>query len=257
MRWPGVTATMRPDRLRELAGARAAAFAGLLPGAGEVFGAPPTERAAPEVELRRAFEGVTSMLCGLAARAPVLLVLDDLQNAGQATVEFLHYLARRAGPARLLVIATVRAEEGASVVDALADVAGRIDLGPLPADAVVPVGDRRPARASLAEVILRRTGGHALFVTETLRGLAAGESGVPESLRAAVLARLRRAGPDTDELLRAGAVLGATVDPGGRGRPVGGARTRRRAPLRAGRRESAARRWPTGRTSSPTTWCRR
>jgi len=30
---------------------------------------------------------------------------------------------------------------------------------------------------------------------------------------AAVLARLRRAGPDTDELLRAGAVLGATVDP--------------------------------------------
>ena len=208
----GLTAMMRPDRLRELAGARAAAFAGLLPGAGEVFGVPPTERAAPEVELRRAFEGVASMLCGLAGRSPVLVVLDDLQNAGQATVEFLHYLARRAGSARLLVIATVRAEEGAFVVDALADVTSRIDLGPLPADAVAQLA-AEAGLGELAEVILRRTGGHTLFVTETLRGLAAGESGVPESLRAAVLSRLRRAGSGTEELLRAGAVSGATVDP--------------------------------------------
>ena len=81
-----------------------------------------------------------------------------------------------------------------------------------PADAVAQLA-REAGRGELAEVILRRTGGHALFVTETLRGLAAGETGVPESLRAAVLARLRRAGPGTEELLRAGAVLGATVDP--------------------------------------------
>ena len=71
-------------------------------------------------------------------------------------------------------------------------------------------GARRDHRGSWRLPVGRFT---ALFVTETLRGLAAGESGVPESLRAAVLARLRRAGPDTDELLRAGAVLGATVDP--------------------------------------------
>ena len=81
-----------------------------------------------------------------------------------------------------------------------------------PADAVAQLA-LEAGRGELAEVILRRTGGHALFVTETLRGLAAGETGVPESLRAAVLARLRRAGPGTEELLRAGAVLGATVDP--------------------------------------------
>jgi DNA-binding SARP family transcriptional activator len=41
----GLVATMRPDRLRELEGARVAAFAGLLPAAGQVFGAPPAERA--------------------------------------------------------------------------------------------------------------------------------------------------------------------------------------------------------------------
>lgn len=207
-----LTASIRPDRLRELAGAEAAAFAGLLSGAGDVFGSPPMERAAPEVELRRAYEGVTAMLSALGAGPPVLMVLDDLQNVGQATVEFLHYLARRSGSARLLVVATVRAEEGASVIDALGDVAIRIGVGSLP-DAAVAQLAAEAGQAEHSEAILRRTGGHALFVTETLRGLAAGESGVPETLRAAVLARLRRAGPTIEKLLHAGAVLGATVDP--------------------------------------------
>ena len=60
---------------------------------------------------------------------------------------------------------------------------------------------------------MRRTRGHTLFVVETLRALAAGDRGAPESLQQVVLARLRRVGPATEELLRAGAVLGATVDP--------------------------------------------
>jgi DNA-binding SARP family transcriptional activator len=209
----GLVATMRPDRLRELEGARVAAFAGLLPAAGQVFGAPPAERAAPEVELRRAYEGVTAMLSALATQRTLLLVLDDLQNAGRATVDLLHYLARHLGPARLLAIATIRAEEGAATIDELTDVAGQIELGPLPAVTVSELASAA-GHGDLADVIFRRTRGHTLFVTEALRGLAAGEPGIPESLRAAVLARLRIAGPVTEELLRAGAVLGASVDPG-------------------------------------------
>jgi DNA-binding SARP family transcriptional activator/tetratricopeptide (TPR) repeat protein len=208
----GPVATMRPDRLRELSGARAAAFAGLLPGARELFGPPPAVRAMPEVELRRAFEGVTAMLLGLTEQRTVLLVLDDLQNAGQTTVDLLHYLARHVATARLLVLATIRAEEGAATIDAFTEVAGLVELGPLPADAVARLASGA-GHGDLAGMIVRRTRGHALFVTEILRGLAAGESGVPESLRTAVLARLRRAGPGTEELLRAGAVLGASVDP--------------------------------------------
>ena len=46
-----------------------------------------------------------------------------------------------------------------------------------------------------------------------LRALASGDAGVPESLRTAVQARVRRAGPAVEALLRAAAVLGATVDP--------------------------------------------
>lgn len=208
----GLVAMMRTDRLRDLSGARAAAFAGLLPTAGPVFGAPPAERAAPEAELRRAYEGVTAMLSGLAEQRTLLLVLDDLHNAGQATIDLLHYLARHLGTAPLLAIATIRAEEGAATVDTLTGVADRVELGPLPAAAVSRLASDA-GHGHLAELIFRRTRGHTLFVTESLRALAAGEPGIPESLRAAVLARVRSAGPATEELLRAGSVLGAAVDP--------------------------------------------
>jgi DNA-binding SARP family transcriptional activator/tetratricopeptide (TPR) repeat protein len=166
----------------------------------------------PAPDSRRVFEAVGALLRGLTTDRPLLLVLDDLHNAGLATVELVVHLARRLGGARLLVVATVRLEEGAHALDALSDTATRIDLGPLPVTAVATLAERA-GHAELTGAIVRRTRGHPLFVVEILRGLADGEPGVPASLRAAVQTRVRRAGPEIEELLRAGAVLGATVDP--------------------------------------------
>ena len=164
------------------------------------------------MQRRQAFHSVLTFLRELAARNPVLLMLDDLQYAGQSTVEFVHYLGRHAGRARLLVIATVRAENDAEVGAALAAVASRVDLGPLGADAVGQLA-RQAGQAALADRILRQTRGHTLFVVEVLRALADGDSGLPESLRSAVQARARRLGAEAEQLLRAAAVLGAAVDP--------------------------------------------
>ncbi|WP_344253746.1 ATP-binding protein, partial [Pseudonocardia hydrocarbonoxydans] len=202
-----------PD-LRELAGRRAGALAGLLAGLDDV---PEDRHDDPAEQRRRVCDGLARVLCGLAGRAPVLLLLDDVHNAGLATVELLHVLARRAAAARLLVVAVLRAEEGRAALDALADVATRVDLGPLDDDAVARLADRAGHGGRAAE-IAARTRGHTLFVVETLRALDTasgdtGERGVPESLQEVVLARLRRAGPECEEVLRAGAVLGATVDP--------------------------------------------
>jgi DNA-binding SARP family transcriptional activator/tetratricopeptide (TPR) repeat protein len=204
--------TRLPAEVVALAGPCAPDLAGLLPQLSSVLGPPAPERGSPEMELRRVFEAVAHVLRGLAAVAPVMLLLDDLQNAGIATVELLHYLARRMGGHRILAVATVRAEEGEGALAALAGVSRRVDVGPLDEAAVarLAAADGYP---ELAATILRRTRGHTLFVVETLRGLRAGESGVPESLQSAVLARLHRAGEEAEELLRAGAVLGATVDP--------------------------------------------
>ena len=209
-----VVRAIPPARMQDLAGGHAAALARLVPEVAELLGPIPAARPeTADIERRRAFEAVTAFIRALAGRGPVLLSLDDLQNAGRATVELLHYLARHVPGSRLLAVATVRAEEGAGVLDSLADVSLRIDLGPLPPAAVASLA----ARAGLsdqAESIIGRTRGHALFVVETLRALTAGNTGVPVSLEAAVLARVRRAGPAVETALRAGAVLGASFDLG-------------------------------------------
>ncbi|MGQ0482486.1 MAG: ATP-binding protein [Pseudonocardia sp.] len=216
----GPLTAMPAARLRALVGSRAGALVRLLPRLDGVLGHPDTEHGTPEFELRRGFDAVVHVLRGLAAERPLLLVLDDLHNAGLATVELLHYLARRAGAERLLVLACVREEEGQQALAALAEVATHLDLGPLPAEAVARLAALAGQR-ELAGTILKRTRGHALFVVETLRALAAGDRGAPDSLQQVVLARLARAGPATEELLRAGAVLGATVDPAMAGAMVG------------------------------------
>ncbi len=200
------------ERARRLAGPGAGALAALLPEAGAVLGDPAPDLGDPYAGRRRAYEAVRSLLASLAAEQPVLLLIDDLHNAGVATVELLHYVVRRAAGARLLILATVRSEEGAAALAALAEVAARLDVDGLPAAAVSLLA----ARAGVprhAEDVLRRTGGHTLFVVESLQALAAGEAGVPASLQEAVSNRLRHLDAGTRRALRAGAVLGAVVEP--------------------------------------------
>ena len=208
-----VVRAMPPARVQDLAGQHAAALARLVPEVAELLGPRPAGRhETADIERLRAFGGITAFIRGLADRNPVLLSFDDLQNAGRATVELLHYLARHVPNTRLLAVATVRAEEGADVLDSLSDVSSRVELGPLPPGAVASLA-AAAGLADQAENIIGRTRGHALFVVETLRALTAGTAGIPVSLAAAVLARVRRAGQPVETALRAGAVLGASFDP--------------------------------------------
>ena len=207
-----VAASMPAGMLRQLLGEHATAAAGLLPEIATLLGPPPPGRGSVEMERRRAFEAVRAFLRGLAERSPVLLLVDDLQYAGQSTVELMHFLGREPTGTRLLIVATIRAENDAQMDAALAPVARRVEVGPLDADAVAQLA-RAAGRDELAGPILEQTRGHTLFVVEVLRALASGEEGVPESLRTAVQARVRRAGPPVETLLRAAAVLGSTVDP--------------------------------------------
>ena len=188
-----VVASASAGALRQMLGEHAAAAAGLLPEVAAILGPPPTGRGSMEMERRRAFEAVRAFLRGLAERNPVLVLVDDLQYAGQSTVELLHFLGRQPPGARLLVMATVRAENDAQIGAALAPVASRVDVGPLGPVAVAQLA-RAAGQGELAGRILERTRGHTLFVVEVLRALASGDAGVPESLRTAVQARVRRAG---------------------------------------------------------------
>ncbi len=207
-----VAVRMTASALRQLLGEHGSAAAALLPEVAALLGPGPPWHGSPEMERRRSFEAVTAFLAGLTERAPVLLVVDDLQYAGQSTTEFIHYLGRHMSGSRLLVVVTVRAEHDEQIGAALAPVATRVQVGPLDAAAVEQLA-REAGHDALAGPILQRTRGHTLFVVEVLRSLTSGDAGVPESLRSAVQARVRRTGGAVDTLLRAASVLGAAINP--------------------------------------------
>ncbi|HEY7282415.1 MAG TPA: AAA family ATPase, partial [Actinomycetota bacterium] len=131
-----VALTLPPDALRRAAGSEAGPLAIVVPEIAAILRPHDYRPADAAIERRRSFEAVRSFLVALGEQAPVLLYLDDLQNAGSSTLELLHFLGRRAANARLSVIATVRAEEGDDVLEHLGDVAGRLEVGPLPPEAV-------------------------------------------------------------------------------------------------------------------------
>jgi tetratricopeptide (TPR) repeat protein len=184
----------------------------LVPDLAPFTGAADAGPGSTAVEWSQMSVAVRTFLARLGRDEPVLLVVDDLQRAGRSTLELLHHLGRHLAGEHVLLVAAVRSGEGGEVLDLLADVTTTLSLGPLPVDAVVVLAGRAGHEHRAAEV-MRRTGGHALFVVEVLRALGLGDPGLPESLRAAVVDRVGRTGEDTERLLRAAAVLGSAFDP--------------------------------------------
>jgi hypothetical protein len=56
------------------------------------------------------FNAVTTFLTDLARRAPVVLLVDDLHAADEASLRLFHYLARQTRPAPVILLATWRAD---------------------------------------------------------------------------------------------------------------------------------------------------
>ena len=205
--------TGNPDTLRELAGEWAPNLSALVPEIDLVLRPHSYQPSTPEIERRRTFEAIASLLQKTSVRTPLMLLLDDLHNAGSSTLEWLHFGFRRLTGARVMFLATLRADEGHEAETHLHDVGERLDVGPLPRDAVAQLAASAGA-PDLTQSILARTSGHTLFVVETLRALIEGadQNEVPESLLAAVLGRVERTGAQCEEQLRVGAVLGSAFE---------------------------------------------
>jgi tetratricopeptide (TPR) repeat protein len=198
------------------------ALAPLLSGVAEPGAAP-----GPGPEARfRLFEAVAETLAGAARETPLLLALDDLHRADEASLALLAFCARELADARLLVVATRRDGEAPAAQAALARTFHEIPLAGFDREEVRAflraLADREPADAFVA-ALHERTGGIPLFLTELARLLALQgrlDRGGGEAVAAAVLPagmrevlgqRLARLSRPCRELLGAASVVGREV----------------------------------------------
>jgi DNA-binding CsgD family transcriptional regulator/tetratricopeptide (TPR) repeat protein/GTPase SAR1 family protein len=145
----------------------------------------------------------------LAARAPAVLVFEDVHWADEATLDVLRVLIRRIEKIGALVILAFRDDEldwSHPLRRTLGELAGRrsvrrIRLTPLSPEAVSELA--LPHGADAGE-LYRTTGGNPFFVVEVL---ASGGDRIPTTVREAVLARGARLSPAARSLLEVVALV--------------------------------------------------
>jgi DNA-binding CsgD family transcriptional regulator/tetratricopeptide (TPR) repeat protein len=150
----------------------------------------------------------------LNRRGPVILVLEDVHWADEATLDIIKLLGRRLSRAPALILVSYRDEQldrAHPLRLLLGDLAAapgveRLGIEPLSASAVTSLAE---ARGVDGADLHRKTNGNPFFVTEVL---AAGGDTTPDTVRDAVLARASGLSASASELLEAVAVSPPDVD---------------------------------------------
>lgn len=147
-------------------------------------------RAAPQVDQPRLFVQIATFLAALAARHPLVLVMEDLHWADASSISLLFHLCRTFTASRILVFGTYRPDEVlterkgeqhplAGILGELKRLHGQIsiDLAQQTSaeerafvDAYLDA-EQNALDESFRSRLFRHTGGHPLFVAETLREL--------------------------------------------------------------------------------------
>lgn len=138
------------------------------------------------------WRAVADALCAAAADVPLLLVVEDVQNAHPDTLRLLEHLVADRGLPGVALVLTRRTHEGddirhSKLAAAVARSAGlRIDLEPLgPIDARALALAVEPHLPDAADVA-RRSGGNPFFVTELARARGRVGGGLADVVRTRV-----------------------------------------------------------------------
>ena len=162
---------------------------------------------------------IEDLLHAVAARLPLLLILEDLHWADDASLRLLEHVAPGAERGRLALVGTYRDTEfdaGQALTGALprlATAGPQVHLGGMSgADFEALVRSFGDVPVGLDE-LHRRTGGNPLFCREIMGLLRADPTAsVPAGVRAVITDRLSRLTSSTREVLDAAGVLGGPVD---------------------------------------------
>ena len=196
------TAGLPDETLLRLLGAGAPDIALLLPELTRLPGVvPPLPSRSPDAR-RRLFESVTDFLRNVAAEGGLVVGLDDLHAADQASLRLLQHVAENVGPAMILVLGTYRDADVRSVphlhrlVAAIARHGRRLVLRGLDQRDAATLLEQAMAREvppAVADEVHEATDGNPFFVQEVARLLRAEgdwKTPVPEDVREVVRRRL-------------------------------------------------------------------
>jgi DNA-binding CsgD family transcriptional regulator/tetratricopeptide (TPR) repeat protein len=198
------------------------------------LGLQPTEAAGdPDQEKRRVFYALGGVLSRLAATQPLLVVIEDLHWADEASLELLAVLARRIPHEPILLLGTYRDDEVGKGVGYLLDeldrsrLAVKLNLLRLGRDEVAAMlraifGLDRPLRPEFLQAIYALTEGNPFFVEELLRSLVdaggswdrqpVNELRLPRTVHDAVQRRTDRVSSQARQVLVLAAVAGRRFD---------------------------------------------
>jgi hypothetical protein len=220
--------------LQAALGAGAGQVAHLVPELRERLPAVPPLAAAPGLDREHArfplFDAVASFLRQVAAATPLVVVLDDLQGADDASLLLLSFIARDLHGAQLLIVATCRetgagaAAEHTRLMSSIGRAGARLplagwDRGETARFVRAAAGAEPPP--ALIEHLHGLTDGNPFFVDEIVRLLLAEGGGrlpttvavrLPGSIRATIHERLRPLTADCLRALDAAAVIGREFD---------------------------------------------
>jgi class 3 adenylate cyclase/tetratricopeptide (TPR) repeat protein/ABC-type transport system involved in cytochrome c biogenesis ATPase subunit len=164
----------------------------------------------------RALKALVDQLLGLAAQKPVLFILEDAHWIDPATRELITHTLARLSDARMLMVITHRPDlqtDWTRHPQVTALTLNRLSRGQGAEIARAAAAAAAALPEETVTRILRRADGVPLFIEELTRsvvetGGAFGDSGVPETLQASLLARLDRLGPEVKEVAQIAAVIG-------------------------------------------------
>jgi tetratricopeptide (TPR) repeat protein len=219
------------ETLQKLAPVSLAEIAALVPAVAERVAVPGLSADFPEARQARLFRAIVQLFEALAVGRQLIVMIDDLQWADDASAQFVHYFARQASSRPLLLICAYRDEELdmherlAGLVQSLRreTYARHMPLKRLQAADTEALLERldhpRLKLPGLAARLHRETDGNPFFLMSMLHALSEGEAPagggelpLPDALRAAVRARLSHVPPQARPTLDVAAVLGRRFD---------------------------------------------
>src|SRR6202521_1364517 len=190
----------------------------------------------------RMLREISVALESIAAKTPLLLVLEDLQWVDHSTVDLIAALARRREPSKFMLLATHRVDIPAdhplmAITQELLthQLCHEINLQrftqPEVVEYLAAASPRSEFPDGLAEEVHRHTEGNPLFIVALLelltrRGLVSRENGVwqvrvplaeidlgvPETLRQMIETQIERLSAEEQRTLEAASVLGASFE---------------------------------------------